>query len=201
MMTIGHTSTTMVRVGVCLILVLSGAALPSLGCYSAGMYRGDGRLTDHGWLAREPRYIITFPEVVVTESREYVYTFTGAPSRPMIFYLQITNGHRNDTFSNAEWDDVKLTLENAHVVVTAEVVDAAGGSVCKAEGQLPGGWKGIFGWVSSTDKDCTFYQDACFDIRLSSSVTYQLRIRVESVGASSSVTAVPYLKGGGVDWL
>src|SRR5206468_3192500 len=124
----------------CLTLGLSGAALGSVGCYRAGQYRGDGRLTDDGWFAYTPRHVITFPEIVVTESREHVYTFTGAPPPPLTFHLNIISGRSDHAISDAEWDKLWSVLQSAHVSVTTAVVARDGRAACEAGGQLAGGW-------------------------------------------------------------
>ena len=200
MMTIENMATTKARVSrLCLILGLSGVALASAGCYRAGQYRGDGHLTDHGWFAYEPRYVITFPELVVTESREHVYTFTGAPPPPLTFHLNIVGGRPDHAISDAEWDNLWSVFQDAHVSLTAAVVASDGRPACEAGGELAGGWVPSAYGVNSAGMSHNFWHHACSEITLSSSATYQLRVRVESTDGSSAVTAIPTLEGGGRD--
>jgi hypothetical protein len=128
-------------------------------------------------------------------STEHVYTFTGAPPSAMTFQLNIISGHPYNVVSDTERDEIWQRLNNAHVMVTAEVNNADGSSACKAEGQLAGGW------VPAGRGMClTFWHDGCRDVRFITSATYQLRVRVEeSVERSSAVGAVPMFVGGGLD--
>jgi hypothetical protein len=196
MMTMANTSTIKARVArLSLTLVLSGAALGSVDCYRAGQYRGDGRLTDDGWFAYSPRYVITFPEIVVTESNEHVYTFTGAPPPALTFHLNIISGRTDHAISDAERNKLWSVLKNAHVSVTAAVVARDGKAVCEAGGQLAGDWIPSV----SAGMPLNFWHHACTDIELSSPVTYQLRLRVDSTDGLCPVTAIPILEGGGRD--
>ena len=171
-----------------------------LACYSPDTFQGDGHLRDSGWCAYRPRFVITFPKILVNELRDHVYSFSGPPSAPLTLHLNVLSDRPEHAYSNSEWEEAWESLERAGTRVEVELTDADGRVACRAAAPLAGGWTpaGV-GVPNSTDMSMSFWHSDCRDVRLRTREQYRLRVSARSDGTAPAITLVPSLEGGGRD--
>lgn len=89
------------------------------GCGAA--YSGDGRLTDHGWLAT-PRYELDLGSVDLTSPSKHLYYLVGLPDTEMVIGLETIEAARikdNERVSNPAVVLLELKNSDQTTVVSA----------------------------------------------------------------------------------
>lgn len=87
------------------ILVLAAIALVF---YMPDTFEGDGTLTDRGFFGSS-RFVLSFKEINLRDTREYIYWFKGFPASPITIGLRLSPPSECDSASGLT-NSVEFTL-------------------------------------------------------------------------------------------
>lgn len=71
------------------LLTVSLLLVAGSGCSYLTGYRGDGHLTDHGWLTLSPRYVLDLGTVELSHTAKHSYRLVGLPEERMTIEISI----------------------------------------------------------------------------------------------------------------
>ena len=157
-----------------------------LGAYS---FDGDAQLTDYGLGSTRPRYVITFPQVVLSQDGKYEFHCKGLPWETLTFSLRVL-----DQLSKED-----ALRDVADACVGFRLVDSNSNTCCTVKrplkqwilaGRLDEPIEGLFFWTFET-RDLKFRPD----------LVYTFTITVEDVPTNPTkpIQLVPRLSGGGIE--
>ena len=169
------------------VIVLWGEGCALLPNYTQA-YRGDGIITDGGFWSY-PRYRISMPGVLLTETQQHVYFLEAVPTAKFMFGLQVLNVSVQGR--EAPPDGFESIRKNLSVAVAVKITDDRGETLyaCFAAVQK---------WQLSVSSDRTYLWLDGYDIKLKRGRRYRidLDLAAESVNGSR-VLVEPFLAGGG----
>jgi hypothetical protein len=165
-------------------LVLYGTMTIVASCTSQ-TFSGNATFVDHGFWSWRPRYEIRFqPEIYVSEKKESVFKFRGAPQVPMDFVLLISPPIRASEI---------VAIPD---LIVLRMRDDEGRSICSFRSKL-GELK-----INEQDRLAIGLWDAsCINLALNPAREYLLEVSMESdQRGNRGFRLIPYLSGGGWDY-
>lgn len=153
-------------------------------------YRGDAKFSDGGFFAY-PRYVLTFPDIPLYESREYRFRLQGLPTEEMTLILYVKN-------SSGSMEE-RPRLTSLPTSVDAVLTDGHGKDVCRASGRpRDSNEDGI--WVLMSGAEAAYWHWRCNHVPIQSKESYNLMLRVTSSNQTAEkVVVTPRFQGGGLE--
>jgi len=173
------------------VLLVAVVYLWSIGTllpYDTRAYRGDGTITDSGFWTH-PRYCISMPEILLTETQQIAYSLKNVPRADFGFCLQVQS--INVQGRRVPPDNFETVRNDLSVAIVITITDAQGNTVYASSSSLQQ-------WQMAKSIDRTYLWLDGYVIRLEHGQRYRLEFDVTVERASGAhVIVKPFLVGGG----